>query len=90
VCHRLCSRSGAAARMNPDYSFGRRRSRRYCPYLVIPAKRRPRSGRLEGRTTLIQPKVDFLTAMKAGIQWAANACQGYPWMPAFAGVTVTG
>ena len=55
MCHRLCSRSGAAARMNPDYSFGRRRSRRYCPYLVIPAKRRPRSGRLEGRTTRIQP-----------------------------------
>jgi hypothetical protein len=32
------------------------------------ALRRPRSGRLEGRTTPIQAIVDFLTASKAGIQ----------------------
>ena len=32
------------------------------------ALRRPRSGRLEGRTTPIQAIVDFLTPSKAGIQ----------------------
>jgi hypothetical protein len=30
--------------------------------------RRPRSGRLEGRTTPIQAFADFLTAAKAGAQ----------------------
>jgi len=28
---------------------------------------RPRSGRVEGRTTLIQPIADFLTAAEAGV-----------------------
>jgi hypothetical protein len=50
--------------------------------------RRPRSGRLKGRTTPIQAIVNFLTTSKAGIQGHEALCRRL-WTPAFAGVTMT-
>jgi hypothetical protein len=47
--------------------------------------RRPQSGRLEGRTMLIQAPGDFLTAAKAGVQGLFRRSLA-PWIPV-AGMT---
>jgi hypothetical protein len=52
--------------------------------------RSPRSGRLEGRTTLVQPHFVFFTRSKAGIYFRDGRRPLFPARAGFAGVAKSG